>query len=59
MPEKNNDVKDLVFEQLLHADLRSIVDKGCLDGFNFRNAGILNGSFFVQVQASILYMLVP
>ena len=51
MPEEDTDLQYLVFEQLLHADLRGIVDTGCFDGINFLNAGALNGSFIVQVQS--------
>lgn len=46
----DTEIRHLVYEQLLHADLREVVEVGCLDGISFHNAGDINGKYFVQVQ---------
>lgn len=43
-------IHPLVYEQLLHANLRDIVKKSCFDGVNFLHAGDIIGNFLVQVR---------
>jgi hypothetical protein len=44
-----HDINYLVFEQLLYADMRDMVVKGCFAGIDFQNKGVLDGSYIVQV----------
>lgn len=42
-------IRPLIYEQLLHADLRDTVRKSCFDRVNFLDAGDITGNFLVQV----------
>lgn len=42
-----------MYEQLIHADLRETVEKGCFHGINFFEKGELNGTYFVQVYSIV------
>ena len=49
MQNPMQNIKDRIFEQVLHANLRDVVDKGCWNGINFSDKGESFGTFLVQV----------